>query len=58
MGLEVLLLAIVLMMEFSAKEVNGAGGWATFGYILGLAWLVAAALVCRGLILLGQWLVG
>lgn len=51
-GLEVMLLAIVLMMELSAKEGNGAGGWATFGYILGHAWLVAAALVFRGLVLL------
>ncbi|GHC59033.1 hypothetical protein GCM10010096_35400 [Alcaligenes pakistanensis] len=57
MGLEVLLLALALMMEFSAKDVNGAGGWASFGYILGHAWLVAAMLVFRGLVLLGQWVV-
>lgn len=57
-GLEVLLLAIAVMMELSAKDVNGAGGWATFGYLLGHAWLVAVALVFRGLVLLGQWIFG
>ncbi len=44
-------------LDDGAKEGNGAGGWATFGYILGHAWLVAAALVFRGLVLLssGSW---
>ena len=57
-GLEVLLLTLVLMMEFSLRTVNGAGGWASFAYLMGHAWLFSAALVIRGVVLVGQWIFG
>lgn len=57
-GLELVLLLMALMMEVSAKDVDGAGGWATFGFVLGHAWIFAAALVLRGIVLVGQWIFG
>lgn len=54
-GLEVVLLVIAIRMEFSARQVSGAAGWATFGFVFGHIWIFAAALVLRGIVLLGQW---
>ncbi len=56
--LEALAVLLVLKLELSARSVNGAGGWMTFGFVLGHAWLFAGAAVLRVVVLLGQWLLG
>ena len=56
--LEALAVLLVLKLELSARSVNGAAGWMTFGFVLGHAWLFAGAAVLRVVVLLGQWLFG
>lgn len=51
--LESVLLVIVVAAEYSARSVNGAGGWMTFGYMLGHAWFFLGAGVLR--LIVGLW---
>ncbi|WP_167383627.1 hypothetical protein [Bordetella genomosp. 12] len=50
--LEVLAILLVLRVEYSARRVDGASGWMTFGFLFGHAWLFGGAALLR----LAVWL--
>lgn len=50
--LEAIAILVVLRFEYTSKDVNGAGGWLTFAYLMGHLWLFAGA----GALRLGLWL--